>query len=71
MFKSIIFSKVFKHEPNHDKGKGYHGETMAPVERTWLVCDQEIGLSGFSPIRKYKRLMALEENLQGSQNPVG
>lgn len=64
MFKSIIFSKVFKHEPN--RGNGYCGKMTAPVERTWLVCDKVIHLPGFSPARKYNRFMVLEERWKGS-----
>lgn len=57
MFKSITFSKVFKHEPNRGKGKGYHGKMMMAVERMWLVRDEAICSPDFSPIRKYSKFM--------------
>lgn len=63
MFKSIIFSKVFKHEANC--GKGSRRKMTVPGERTRLECDKVICLPGLCPVGTHSRFMAWEGNWHG------
>ena len=64
MFKSIIFSKVFKHEPNRGNGKGCWGKMTVPVDRTWLVCDSD-SFTRFLPHQKIQQVYGFGEKLAG------